>query len=77
VDPLPCDNRASTIASAVIDLAHALHFSVVAEGVENARQFAWLGAASCDQYQGYFFSEPMPEDRFEIALAGGLEFALE
>jgi diguanylate cyclase (GGDEF)-like protein len=77
VDPLPRDARASTIAHAVIELAHALRFSVVAEGVENEEQFAWLGAAACDQYQGFLFSRPMPEDRFEAALAGGLELAVE
>ena len=77
VEPLPCDHRASTIAGAVIDLAHRLHFFVVAEGVENARQFAWLGEASCDQYQGFLFARPMPEESFETALAAGLGPAVE
>jgi diguanylate cyclase (GGDEF)-like protein len=77
VAPLPCDERASTIAGAVIDLAHKLRFSVVAEGVENERQFAWLGAASCDQYQGFLFARPMPEEHFEAALARGLGATVE
>jgi diguanylate cyclase (GGDEF)-like protein len=77
VEPLPCDLRASTITGAVIDLAHQLHFSVVAEGVENAAQFAWLGKACCDQYQGFLFSPPLSEDKFRIALAGGLAAAIE
>jgi diguanylate cyclase (GGDEF)-like protein len=77
VDPLPQDERASAIARAVIELAHRLRFSVVAEGVENRSQFAWLGAAHCDQYQGFLFSRPMPESDFGAALAGGLELALE
>ncbi len=72
IEPLPRDRRASTITGAVIDLAHKLCFSVVAEGVENAEQFAWLGAASCDQYQGFLFARPMPGEIFEAALAGGL-----
>jgi len=77
VEPLPGDLRASTIARAVIDLAHKLRFSVVAEGVENAAQFAWLGEAHCDQYQGFFFSPPLSEDNFRITLARGLEAAVE
>jgi diguanylate cyclase (GGDEF)-like protein len=72
VEPLPSDSRASTIAGAVIDLAHRLHFTVVAEGVENADQFAWLGEADCDQYQGFLFARPMPGESFAAALAGGL-----
>ena len=44
----------------------------MAEGVENTRQFAWLGEASCDQYQGFLFARPMPEEGFEVALAEGL-----
>jgi diguanylate cyclase (GGDEF)-like protein len=77
VTPLPTDERATAIAGAVIDLAHKLSFSVVAEGVENRLQFAWLGAASCDQYQGYLFAPPMPQDEFEDALANGLGAAVE
>jgi diguanylate cyclase (GGDEF)-like protein len=77
VEPLPDDLRASTITEAVIALAHKLHFSVVAEGVENAAQFAWLGEASCDQYQGFLFSPPLSEDKFQIALARGLKPAVE
>jgi diguanylate cyclase (GGDEF)-like protein len=77
VAPLPDDPRASAIASAVIDLAHRLRFSVVAEGVENADQFAWLGAARCDQYQGFLFSPPIPAGEFSDALARGLVAAVE
>jgi diguanylate cyclase (GGDEF)-like protein len=77
VEPLPSDFRASTIAEAVIALAHKLRFSVVAEGVENAAQFAWLGDADCDQYQGFLFAPPLSEDKFQAALARGLGAALE
>ncbi len=77
VEPLPSDPRASAIASAVIDLAHVLRFSVVAEGVETRDQFAWLDAARCDQYQGFLFAKPMPERAFESALAKGLDEAIE
>jgi EAL domain-containing protein (putative c-di-GMP-specific phosphodiesterase class I) len=76
VESLPVDLRASTITGAVIDLAHKLHFTVVAEGVENAAQFAWLGEANCDQYQGFLFSPPLSEDMFRLALAKGLEAAV-
>ena len=72
VEPLPGDIRASMVAEAVIDLAHNLHFSVVAEGVETYDQFSWLDRARCDHYQGYLFSPPVSPREFERVLARGL-----
>ena len=74
---IPLEIDQGQIARAVIDLAHKLRFSVVAEGVEKAAQFAWLAEAHCDQYQGFFFSPPLSEDNFRITLARGLEAAVE
>lgn len=71
VRPLPSDTRARAIARAVIDLAHALGFRVVAEGVESADQFEWRGEASCDLFQGFLFAPPLPADRFRTALGMG------
>lgn len=71
IDPLPGDRRASIIASAIVELAHTLSFSVVAEGVENEEQFRFLDSIFCDQFQGYLFSRPVPEDVFRTMLARG------
>lgn len=43
-----------------IELAHALEFDVVAEGVEDAGSLALLRMMGCDQVQGYFIGRPMP-----------------
>ncbi len=71
VEPLPADRRSRAIVRAVIDLAHALGFRVVAEGVESAGQFEWLGEASCDLFQGFLFAPPLPGDRFGEVLGTG------
>ncbi|HOX13984.1 MAG TPA: EAL domain-containing protein [Spirochaetia bacterium] len=71
VEPLPSDRRSRAIVKAVIDLAHALGFRVVAEGVESAGQLEWLGEASCDLFQGFLFAPPLPADRFRSALGEG------
>ncbi len=47
------------ISSAVI-LAHKLHLTVVAEGIETHDQLVHLKVLDCDQVQGYFFSRPQP-----------------
>jgi EAL domain-containing protein (putative c-di-GMP-specific phosphodiesterase class I) len=48
------------IVRAIVALAHTLKLKIIAEGVEDAEQVAFLEALGCDQYQGYFFSRPVP-----------------
>ena len=49
------------IVRAVIQLAHALHMKVVAEGIETAEEACWLQQFGCEYGQGYHFSHPMFE----------------
>lgn len=53
---LPNDSDDAAISSAIIAMAHALKFQVVAEGVENEAQLAFLRLKGCDLIQGYLFS---------------------
>jgi diguanylate cyclase (GGDEF)-like protein len=50
------------LVAAVVELGHALGWSVVAEGVETDVQLACLRHVGCDGAQGYLFSQPVPED---------------
>jgi EAL domain-containing protein (putative c-di-GMP-specific phosphodiesterase class I) len=50
----------ATIVRAIIELAHNLQFSVVAEGVETAAQAALLRYHGCEDAQGYLFGRPVP-----------------
>lgn len=52
------------LVRSTIDLAHALGLKVVAEGIEDAENLAFLRAAKCDYAQGYFIDRPMPFDAF-------------
>ncbi len=52
------DDRA--IANAVIQLAHSLGMSVIAEGVEQRSQHDLLADMGCDECQGYLFAKPLP-----------------
>ena len=49
----------------IVSMAHRLHLSVVAEGVETRDQTNRLRAVGCDYVQGYFFAKPMPAAEFE------------
>ncbi len=47
------------IAETIVNLAHNLGMSVLAEGVDKPEQLQFLRDVGCDEYQGYLFSEPM------------------
>lgn len=47
------------IASAVISMGNSLNLKVVAEGVENHAQLAFLKAQHCEEGQGFLFSGPL------------------
>jgi len=46
----------------IVDLAHDLGKSLVAEGVETEVQFRLARQLGIDQIQGYYFSRPLPPD---------------
>jgi diguanylate cyclase (GGDEF)-like protein len=51
-------NRAIVVA--VLNLAHVLGLTVVAEGVESQGQCAEIIATGCEYAQGFFYAPPMP-----------------
>ncbi|HVV13310.1 sensor domain-containing protein [Amycolatopsis sp.] len=56
----PDSADAETIVKSVIAMAHAVHLTVVAEGVENLAQLELLRELGCDQAQGYYLGKPQP-----------------
>ncbi|MGM9514878.1 EAL domain-containing protein [Roseateles sp. DB2] len=57
-----------SMTRAVINMAHNLQLTVLAEGVETEGQLAMLMANKCDQMQGFFFSKGVEADAFEAML---------
>ena len=53
------------IVRSIIDLAHNLGLTVVAEGVETKEVIERLNTLGCDIAQGYFIARPMPAKDFE------------
>jgi diguanylate cyclase (GGDEF)-like protein/PAS domain S-box-containing protein len=52
----------AVLVRGIIDLAHTLELSVVAEGVETAEQLAFLIEHGCDFAQGYHLAPPLEVD---------------
>lgn len=45
---------------------------LIAGGVENKKQFDYLIKGKCDNIQGYFFEEPVPEEMMEGIINKGI-----
>jgi diguanylate cyclase (GGDEF)-like protein len=71
VSEIPDNQDDAAIAVLVIELAHHLRLSVIAEGVETQAQLDFLRSNGCDEIQGYFFSRPLPVGEFTALLTGG------
>jgi len=52
------------LTRAVIALGKSLSLTVVAEGVETMEQADFLRSHSCDEFQGFYGSKPMPPKEF-------------
>ncbi|MBA2659769.1 MAG: bifunctional diguanylate cyclase/phosphodiesterase [Nitrosospira sp.] len=61
INDIESSSDARAIVNAVINLAHVLDLSVVAEGVETEGQRKILQDFGCDELQGFLFSKPMRE----------------
>jgi EAL domain-containing protein (putative c-di-GMP-specific phosphodiesterase class I) len=53
------DSADAAIVRAIIDMAHTLDCTVVAEGVETVGQMVFLRQFGCEQGQGFLFARPM------------------
>lgn len=58
------------IVRAIIAMGNTLRLNVVAEGVEDAEQHAYLARHGCTFFQGYLFGKPMPLADFRRMLSG-------
>jgi EAL domain-containing protein (putative c-di-GMP-specific phosphodiesterase class I) len=65
IHEVPDSRQASTVVSAIIDLAHRLSIRVCAEGVETEPAFEFLKETGCDSLQGVLFAAPMPATNVE------------
>ncbi|MDG4594347.1 MAG: EAL domain-containing protein [Candidatus Contendobacter sp.] len=58
----------AAITLAIIAMAHSLGLTVIAEGVEDEMQLAFLRSNQCDEIQGYYLSRPLPSHELSTLL---------
>ncbi|MCW7538010.1 PAS-domain containing protein [Aquabacterium sp. A7-Y] len=74
---LATDSADRAITGAIIAMGKTLSLTVVAEGVETSEQRDFLRAEGCDEMQGFYFSKPLPADRFaDFVKSGGIDTPL-
>ncbi len=64
VQHIDTDAQNRAIAKAIITMAKSLDFKTVAEGVETQGELKVLQDLGCDSIQGYYYSRPLPFDKF-------------
>jgi diguanylate cyclase (GGDEF)-like protein len=62
IDQVHVDRERALITSSIVTLGHHLGLEVMAEGVENTEQLAFLSSARCDLVQGYLLGRPERAD---------------
>lgn len=71
VHQITTDARSGAVCKALIDIGHDLGVQVIAKGVETRVQMDFLRANDCDELQGLFVSEPLPEESLRDLLMAG------
>lgn len=71
INDVETDADSAAIAATIISMGRQLGLQVVAEGIENKGQLAFLRRHGCDMAQGFFLAKPMSADAFERRFANG------
>ncbi|WP_342514975.1 EAL domain-containing protein [Sporosarcina sp. FSL K6-1522] len=66
---IPDDPENTAIVKAIISIAQSLNLNVIAEGIEEEQQLAFLQQLHCHEIQGYLVCRPVPAQELERFLA--------
>lgn len=59
------DSSDASLVESILDIAQNFSLEVIAEGVEEAGHAEFLKDRPCGYAQGYYFSKPLPEEKFK------------
>jgi diguanylate cyclase (GGDEF)-like protein len=71
VRDLATDSDDAAITATIIAMSRSLNLEVIAEGVEQTQQLAYLRELDCEKMQGYLASRPLPAAEMTALLANG------
>jgi EAL domain-containing protein (putative c-di-GMP-specific phosphodiesterase class I) len=70
------DRDAETVVKTIITLGRELHMHVTIEGVETAKQAAFLDSANGEQAQGFYFGRPVPASELAASILSDFQKGL-
>jgi EAL domain-containing protein (putative c-di-GMP-specific phosphodiesterase class I) len=70
------DRDAETVVKTIITLGRELHMHVTIEGVETAKQVAFLDSANGEQAQGFYFGRPVPPSELAASILADFQRGL-
>ena len=62
IDNIDTNPRNQALVAGIVEMAHRLDMTVVAEGVERKQEYDMAQQLGCDYIQGYYISRPLPID---------------
>jgi len=68
IDDLLLHDDTKMLVSSMVEIGRNFCHKVIAEGVEEARQFEFIQKIGCDSVQGFLFSEPVCAEEIPILL---------
>ncbi|MGY8872289.1 MAG: two-component system response regulator [Pseudomonadales bacterium] len=68
IDEIVTNKKDAAIAQTILQLADNLGLLSVAEGVETKEQVAGLTEMGCTQFQGFYFSKPLPVELVDMLI---------
>lgn len=71
VRQIETNTKTRSILRFLIDMAHEMDVSLIAEGAETEAQARFLKENGCDYIQGYYYSRPVPQEAFRKLLDAG------
>lgn len=69
IKDLEKNRNTAEVAKAIIGLSRGLNLEVVAEGAETIQHVNFLMENGCETVQGYYYSKPVPAEKFELMLS--------
>ncbi len=59
IDKIDSNKRNQALVAGIVEMAHRLSMSVVAEGIERKEEYDLVSQMGCDYLQGYFIARPL------------------
>jgi EAL domain-containing protein (putative c-di-GMP-specific phosphodiesterase class I) len=77
VRDIPGDSDSCRMVKAIVQIAHTLGVTPLAEGIETEAQWQFLAREGCAKGQGYLFARPQGLAQLPAAIAAAARFARE